>query len=393
MSVRMLHLGYLPLVDAAPLFIADALGFAEEEGLRLQLHAAPSWSALRDMLVMGVVDAAQMLAPVPVATALGLGGTSTRLEALQTLNMNGDVIGVSAALAAKMRAAGHDFDFTDAQKAGAALLAAAPEGLRIGVPFPFAMHTELVHYWLENLGLPQPVAPEIRTVPPPLMAEALAAGEIDAFAVGEPWGSQTVEHGVGALLLPGTAIWAFAPEKVLAIRAGWAEANPDLAGRLMRSIWRACRWLGDPANRFLVSDLLSAPGRLPIAAEVIDRAVLGRLIISAEGEEREVPRLIEFFEGAATFPWRSQAAWIGAQLARRYGLDPVQAAATAAPVFRADLYRRYLRRAGADLPGASQKLEGALATPTAVASEHGQMILCPDQFFDRRIFDPDLPPR
>lgn len=388
MNGRSLRLGYIPLVDAAPLFIADTLGFAEQEGLHLSLHPAPSWSALRDMLAMGAVEAAQMLAPVPVAGALGLGGNPAQFDALQLLNANGDVIGVSQPLAEKMRAAGFSFDFADAYRAGQALLAAAGGRLRIGVPFPFSMHAELVHYWLENLGQPLPETLEIRTVPPPLMAAALKADEIDAFAVGEPWGSHSVEQGVGTLLLPGTAIWAFAPEKVLAVRRGWADDNPDLAGRLMRAIWRACRWLGAPENRFLVSDILSGPDRLPISAEIIDRALSGRMIISQRGEERDVPGLIEFFSGAATFPWRSQAAWIGTHLALRNGLDPVQAAQAAGQVFRADLYRLHLRNAGADLPGASEKLEGALHAPTAVASERGRMILPADEFFDRRIFDP-----
>ena len=252
------------------------------------------------------------------------------------------------------------------------------------------MHTELVQYWLDHLGQPLPEQLEIHTVPPSLMAAALQADEIDAFCVGEPWGSHAVEQRVGTLLLPGTAIWAFAPEKVLAVRRGWADDNPGPAGRMMRAIWRACRWLGAPENRFLVSDILSGPDRLPISAEVIDRALSGRLIISDRGEEREAPNMIAFFEGAATFPWRSQAAWIGARLAERYGLDQAQAARAAGEVFRADLYRLHLRDAGADLPGASEKLEGSLSAPTAVASERGRMILAADQFFDRRVFDPAL---
>lgn len=383
-----LRLGYLPLVDAAPLFVAEALGFADQEGLRLALHPAPSWSALRDMLAMGLVDGAQMLAPVPVAQAMGLGGSRARFDALQLLNANGDVIGVSGGLAGRMRAAGHGFDFADAAGAGRALIAAAGARLRIGVPFPFSMHMELVDYWLENLGVALPPGLEIRTVPPPMMAEALAEDEIDAFCVGEPWGSATVEAGVGELLLPGTAIWAFAPEKVLAVRAGWAEANPDLTGRLMRMIWRAGRWLGQPGNRDLVSDILAAPGRLPIAAGVIDRALSGRLLINAAGEMRAAPHLITFHRGAASFPWKSQAAWIAARLAARHGQDPATAARAAAACFRTDLYRQHLGPAGADLPLSDAKSEGAQVAEGPVTAARGQVILLADPFFDRRIFDP-----
>ena len=45
-----LALGYIPLVDAAPLIVAAELGFAEEEGLHLDLQPAASWSMLRSAL-------------------------------------------------------------------------------------------------------------------------------------------------------------------------------------------------------------------------------------------------------------------------------------------------------------------------------------------------------
>ena len=61
----------------------------------------------------------------------------------------------------------------------------------------FSMHAELLYYWLSALGLPAPQSVDIRTVPPPLMADAIESGEIDAFCVGEPWGSQAVENGRG----------------------------------------------------------------------------------------------------------------------------------------------------------------------------------------------------
>jgi ABC-type nitrate/sulfonate/bicarbonate transport system substrate-binding protein len=385
-----LRLGFLPLVDAAPLIVAEAMGFAEEEGLALELVAAPSWSTLRDLLTFGEVSAAQMLAPVPVALALGLGGPA-RFDVLSILNLNGNAVGLSLDLAARMQ--GHDFAMTDARAAGLALLAAAGPRLRIGVPFAFSMHNELVRYWLEGLGQALPAGLEVVTVPPPLMPDALAAGEIDAFCVGEPRGSVAVERGVGVLLLPTSAIWSAAPEKVLAVREGWAEAEPDLAGRLVRAIWRAGRWLGQATNLSVASEILSAPGRLGVSAEVIERSLTGRLVISPDGAERVVPGFLRFHDGAAGFPWRSQAAWIGARLAVRHGLDPVAAQSVAAAIFRSDLYRQHLGPAGADLPAASAKIEGSLTAPTPVASSRGKLILPPDRFFDAQVFDPGLPGR
>jgi len=47
-----------------------------------------------------------------------------------------------------------------------------------------------------------------------------------------------------------------------------------------------------------------------------------------------------------------------------------------------------LRDLGAELPGASEKVEGAIRHPTAVTSQTGRLILNPDAFFDGDIFDP-----
>ena len=70
---------------------------------------------------------------------------------------------------------------------------AAGPRLRIGVPFTFSTHALLMARWL-GPGI------EIRTVPPPQMAAALAGKEIDLFCVGEPWGTVAAEAGVGTIL-------------------------------------------------------------------------------------------------------------------------------------------------------------------------------------------------
>lgn len=389
MKLHTLSVGFIPLVDAAPLIVAQEMGFAAEEGLTLDLRRAASWSSLRDMLSFGRVDAAHMLSPVPVAAALGLGSVGAALSVVSVLSMNGQVIGVNNLLAERMRAAGHGFGFDNAFAAGDALIAAADGPLRIGVPFPFSMHAELLYYWLTALGLPAPQNVDIRTVPPPLMADAIEAGEIDAFCVGEPWGSIAVENGVGTLLLPGSAIWGMSPEKVLAVRSDWVEAEPEKTGQLIRAVWRAGRWLADPASDTLAAELLSRPEYLDLSPEIIERALTGRLVVSAQGEERHVPRFMDFHNSAANFPWRSQAEWIGLQLARRTGLDQAASAKVASGVFRSDLYREALVATRADMPGASSKVEGALSEKTAVASESGRLFLGPDAFFDGRVFEPD----
>ncbi|WP_171172772.1 ABC transporter substrate-binding protein [Ruegeria sp. HKCCA0370] len=382
-----LPVAYMPLVDAAPLIVAREMGFDHAEGISLDLRPAPSWSSLRDMLAFGHVDAAHLLSPVPVAMALGLGGIATPLSAVSVLSLNGNVIGVGTQLAGRLTDQGYGFDFSDAAAAGAALAQAAGDVLVFGVPFPFSMHVELLRYWVAGTELASKQV-EIRTVPPPLMAQALAGGEIDAFCVGEPWGSFAVDDSVGTLLLPGKAIWSCAPEKVLAVRNDWAETEPHLLGSLMRAVWRAGRWLSNTDSRTTASEMLSRKTYLNVSPELIDRALMGEFTISARGEQRHVDGFVEFFDGAATFPWRSQAKWVAHQLAKRNGLDAGTAERQSAKVFRSDLYRRELQGLGVETPGASEKLEGALPESTAVASTNGSLILSRNVFFDRRIFEP-----
>ena len=68
-----LHIGFIPLVDAAALIIAVDKGFATAEGLDVTLVREVSWSNVRDKLNIGRFDAAHLLAPVAIASSLGLG--------------------------------------------------------------------------------------------------------------------------------------------------------------------------------------------------------------------------------------------------------------------------------------------------------------------------------
>lgn len=379
--------GFIPLTDCATLVAAHEFGFCAEEGVALALHRETSWSNIRDKTAVGLFDVAHMLAPTPVAMSLGLSSFPAEVAAPFVLSVNGNMIGVSRAFARRIRPDG--VVFGEDPVAAAASLKSAADGapLRIGVPWSFSMHGLLVEYWLERAGVTLETPPRQSIVPPPVMAEALAAGELDLFSVGEPWGSMAVETGAGSLLLPGSAIWAFAPEKVLGVRREVLERRSDAVDALLRALYRAARWASKPEHRGAVAEVLSREAYLDTPAELIERALTGAFIVAPSGEARTVDRALELFDGAATFPWRSQAEWIGAALARRHGglaFDPD----IAARVFRPDVYRRALQPIGAVLPMASSKLEGALAESTAVSALGGALILGPDAFFDGAKFEP-----
>ncbi len=375
MSELVLNCGYVPLVDCAPLVIAEELGFAAEQGLALNLLRQPSWSALRDMLALGHLDAAQMLSPMPVAMSIGMGGLTARVDALMVLSVNGTVFGVSNAVASELG----DVRFGDTTALLAGLSARGGKPLRVGIPFHYSMHRLLLSYWAAQ-------APDLQieevTVPPMRMADAVSDGFVDAFWVGEPWGGVAVQNNVAQLMMAGRDVWQFAPEKVLAARHDWASQNADSVRRLMRAVYQASAWLDAPGNKPLAVEILGRSEHLSMSPDLIDPALTGHIVPKTDAPPIIVDRFLQFNRHAASFPWRSQAAWIAHQLgADAEGIEKAKAC------FRSDLYRQNLSDIGADMPEASEKEEGALMSSTAVASIRGQMILSPDAFFDGKTFD------
>jgi NitT/TauT family transport system ATP-binding protein len=307
--------------------------------------------------------------------SIGLGGLPARVDTLMVLSVTGTVFGVSNDVAADIGT----LPFGDAPALISALSARRRAKLRVGGPFHYSMHRLLLSYWASTA--PNLQIEEI-TVPPPRMADAVADGFVDAFWVGEPWGSVAVRQYVAQLMMTGKDVWQFAPEKVLAARHDWVEANSDAAARLMRAVYKASAWLDAEKNTPLAVEILARSEHLSMSPDLIDPALSGDIGTKQNTAPTPVGRFLQFHRHAATFPWRSQAAWIACQL----GAD-VAGIEKAKACFRTDLYRQNLTGVGADMPGASEKKEGALHSETAVASSRGHMILSPDAFFDGRTFD------
>ena len=64
------HIGYVPLLDCAPLIIAQEAGFFAAEGLQVSLERESNWASIRDKLSLGILDAAHILAPMVLASQL-----------------------------------------------------------------------------------------------------------------------------------------------------------------------------------------------------------------------------------------------------------------------------------------------------------------------------------
>ena len=340
-----LRIGFIPLVDAAALIVAVDKGFTAREGLDVTLVREVSWSNVRDKLNLGLFEAAHLLAPVAIASSLGLGHVKVPIVAPFNLGLNGNAITVSPALHAAIMGelTGDRFDPMATAQALARVVAArrkaGADPLTFGMTFPFSTHNYQLRFWMAAGGVDPDEDVRLVVLPPPYMVDSLANGHVDAFCVGAPWNSVAVDSGVGHILHFVSDILVRAAEKVLAARQDWAEQNADVLAALVRALGQAADFIEEPNNRAEAAAILGRPERIAVKAEVIQRTLDGRLKISPDGTFRESDRYLLVGREGAARPDPVQAAWLYAQMIRwgQTGFSPAALTLSKA-VFRPDIY-------------------------------------------------------
>jgi two-component system, oxyanion-binding sensor len=391
MSFTALSAGFLPLLDSVLLVLAREKGFAAAEGLDLHLVKESSWANIRDRAALGHFDFAQMLAPMPIAATLGLTPLSVPMITPMILGLGNNGITVSGELWARMADAGAPATL-EAGPVGAALarvVETSERKLRFGVVHQTSSHNYELRYWLAASGIVPDRDIEIVVLPPPLLPEALGSGGIDGYCVGEPWNTVGVKNAGAHIATVKASIWRSSPDKVIGMRAHWAEANSEIVAGLIRAVHHASMWCGDAANHAEIAAIMASPHYLGLPAEQILPALNGQFDIGG-GAAVSVPDAFIPYARAANFPWTSHASWFYSQMVRWREVEhrPERARA-AAMTFRPDIYRSALAPLGVPMPVDDSKVEGLLAAPTEVAATVGTLVIGPDGFFDGEVFDPD----
>jgi NitT/TauT family transport system ATP-binding protein len=358
-----LHIGFIPLVDAAALIVAVDKGFTAAEGLEVTLVREVSWSNVRDKLNIGLFEAAHLLAPVAIASSLGVGHVKVPIVAPFNLGINGNAITVSPSLHAAIMTEieGDRLDPMATARALSRVVAArrksGAEPLTFAMTFPFSTHNYQLRFWMAAGGVDPDEDVRLVVLPPPFMVESLENGHVDGFCVGAPWNSIAVDHGVGHILHFVADILVHAAEKVLAIRQGWADKNPEVVARLMRALSRAAEFIEEPGNRAEAARMLARPERIGVDAEVIQRTLDGRLKISPDGAIRENSRYLLVGREGAGRPDPVQAAWLYSQMVRwAQTRISEEALKTAMAVFRPDLYDAALGISGGGATPANHEI-------------------------------------
>jgi nitrate/nitrite transport system ATP-binding protein len=380
-----LNLGFIPLVDCAPLVIAKEKGFFADQGLDVALSRESAWSALRDKLRAGLLDGAHLLSGIPLAAAARPGNTPL-LSAL-SLNLNGNGITVSNALYERLCTNTKD-DLQNPQVAAKALKRFIGENklagnrpLTFATVFAESSHNYLLRYWMASAGIDPDNDVRLLVIPPQQMVTALRDGDIAGFCVGAPWNGFAVSQGVGHMLFRTHAIWNNHPEKVFAVTAPWAEQNPDTHLAVLRALLAACQWLDSNAdNRSESCKILERENYVAIPATILADAMNDSAANHADG--------IHFHRFSANFPWRSHAVWQLLQMLRWGQISsPVNITAIAEQVYRPDLFRAAASSLEIQCPLSDYKDEGVHSEGWTLSDEHQSLAMGADMFMDGRAFN------
>jgi len=299
-SVAAIRIGYVPLSDAAPLLVADALGLFRQHGLDVRLERELGWGSIRDKLAYGELDATHAPGGLLYSILCGTHARPRDVRADVVLNLQGNAITLSKRLWQK--------GVRDAATLRLLFRSESPRKLSFAVVSPFSTHLFLLRKWLSKAGIDPERDARIAVLPPPLVAEHMRAGLIDGFCVGEPWNSAAALAGDGWIIATSATLEPRHPEKILIASDALAIQRPEEYAALQEAVVTACRYCDTPEGRTTVVDLLHSHKLFPVSREVIANGLIGPLN-KGDNLAPDTARLIHFYQHDANRATRDRAAW------------------------------------------------------------------------------------
>ena len=330
---RPIRLGYIRLVDCAPLVVAEEFGIFRDFDLDVQLSREVGWASVRDKIVYGELDASQALGPMVFAMSLGLGSLQCECVSGLVLNLHGNAITLSNELAER--------GVTDAKTLrGEVFRARGEKTYTFAVVYPYSSHNYLLRQWLQSGGINPDEEVDVVVLPPSQMVRNLAAGTIDGYCVGEPWNSLAVHEGVGWTVQTGCKLAPGHPEKVLMVRRDFADYRAEVHLQLIAALMEACRFCQDPKNRKDIVEMLSQKTYLNCSARLIESSFSGRYQFS-KNEVSDIKDFNVFSQKDSNKPTRQQALWIldGMEEAGQLEGYRLTSSKLATRIFRPDIYQ------------------------------------------------------
>lgn len=318
-----LRVGYVPLLDCAPLIAAVELGLCDQHRLNIKLMRQPGWANIRDNVIFGELDAAHAPAGLLLAINAGLAPVPAHCVTAFVFSQQGNAITLSKRL--------YDRGIRDlSDLAQEARHRREGEMLTLGVVSRYSTHAHLLRQWLRQGGIKPEKDARIVILPPMQMAQSLAAGHVDGFCVGEPWNTVAVAEGHGWLAGHSSMLAPGHPEKVLMVRRDFAEQREAEHLALVAALFEAAAWCAEPANWNSLAAMLHRH-----AFPMLTPKLLLKSLSSEDAPIFHGPELHR--------PAPAKAAWLVEEM-HRHGLLSASAVVDSHPLeaFRPDLYDRAL---------------------------------------------------
>jgi bicarbonate transport system substrate-binding protein len=360
-------LGYLPIIESAPLIIAKEKGFFAKYGMAgVELSKQANWGAARDNVEIGAanggIDGGQWQMPMPYLISTGKitkGNKPIPMYVLLKLNTQGNGI----AIAGKHKG----------KKIGVNLTAAKPvfdkmkaDGTKFKTAFTFPQANQdlWIRYWLAAGGINPDTDIELLTVPAAQTVANMKTGTMDAFSTGDPWPYRIVTDKIGFLAALTADIWQYHPEEFLAVRADWVDKNPKATKAMLKGIMEAQKWCDNFANRKEMSDILAKREYFNVPANVLLPPFMGKYD-TGDGRTIDDKTKAAYYwkdpRGSVSYPYKSHDLWFLTESVR-WGFLPPSTLDTAKSLIdkvnREDIWREAAKEAGiaaADIPKSTSR--------------------------------------
>lgn len=287
-----LKIGFIAITCAAPLIMADPLGFYRKQGLNVSLNKTAGWALVRDKIINKEHDASHFLSPMPIAMSLGLGSNPAPMRVATIQNINGQAITLHVK---------HKDKRDPAQW----------KGFRFAIPFEHSMHNYLLRYYLAEHGLDPDRDVQLRVTPPPEMVANLRAGNIDGFLGPDPFNQRAVYDEVGFIHVLSRDIWDGHPCCAFGTSEEFVRQNPNTFAALFRAVLTAAAMARDPANRSMVAKVISPAAYLNQPEIIVEQVLTGKFA-DGLGNVRSVPARADF----DPVPWHAMGVWMLTQMKR-----------------------------------------------------------------------------
>jgi bicarbonate transport system substrate-binding protein len=378
-----IKLGYIPIVEAAPLIIAQEKGFFAKYGMTgVKLDKQASWGSMRDNTEIGSagggVDGGQYQMPMPHLITEGVitkGNEKIPMYLLAQLITHGNGI----ALANKHKGQGLGTKINTG-KAVFDKLNSAKTPFTAAQTFPAVNQDFWIRYWLAASGINPDTDIKLLTVPAAQTVANMKTGTMDAFSTGDPWPYRIVTDKIGFLATLTAEMWKNHPEEYLALRADWVDKNPKATKALLKGVMEAQQWLDNFDNRKEAAEILAGRNYFNLPAQVLIDPFMGKYDMG-DGRVIDDKKMAAYYwkdeKGNVSYPYKSHDLWFITESVR-WGFLPKEyltnAKALIDKVNREDIWKEAAKEAG--IP------EADIPTSTSRGVE---------EFFDGIKFDPEKP--